>query len=398
MKKNVIFKIICVALSVLTLCFAFTACGDKDIAIIGGADGPTKIIVGDNAKNNEYSLPVLNELGELLEIDFEALKVRLGYSMNGPSDGWRSVSEGQFYLNNIETVECYMNTASSPKEMYGIKDGKILFSGVYGVSSYAFVKDFLSDEALGIKPASYEIDGGNFVAYIWKINNGYLSIVAMPLKNRNWQDHIAYSMVQVKDLELLSFIPSEKDIQTDRQDNEALTDTDTVKVRFDMECDGKDIGSFTMMLYPEYAPITVENFVGLVQEGFYDGVTFHRIAEGYNGPFVAQGGDPDGDGRTNPGQKQIKGEFAANGVDNPLADSHVRGVVSMARTNDYNSASSQFFNCYNDSYGASLNGQYAALGKVIEGMEVVDSFLEVERDYNDKPLEDIIITKAEIIK
>ncbi|MBQ6931974.1 MAG: peptidylprolyl isomerase, partial [Clostridia bacterium] len=169
MKKSIIFKILCVALSALTLCFAFAACGDKDVAIIGGADGPTKIIVGES--------------------------------------------------------------------------------------------------------------------------------------------------------------------------------TDTVKVRFDMECGGKDIGSFTMMLYPEYAPITVENFVGLVQEGFYDGVTFHRIAEGKLGPFVAQGGDPDGDGRTNPGQKQIKGEFAANGVDNPLADSHTRGVVSMARTNDYNSASSQFFIC-----------------------------------------------------
>ncbi len=175
------------------------------------------------------------------------------------------------------------------------------------------------------------------------------------------------------------------------------TITETVKVRFDMECDGENLGSFTMELYPEYAPITVENFVGLVKEGFYDGVTFHRIAEGYGGPFVAQGGDPNGDGRTDPGQTKIKGEFAANGVNNPLADNHVRGVVSMARTNDYDSASSQFFICYNDNYGASLNGQYAAFGRVIEGMEVVDSFLEVERDANDKPLEDIIITKAEII-
>ncbi len=174
--------------------------------------------------------------------------------------------------------------------------------------------------------------------------------------------------------------------------------TENVKVRFDMECDGKSIGSFTMELYPEHAPITVTNFVGLVKEGFYDGVTFHRIAEGYAGPFVAQGGDPDGDGRTNPGQNQIKGEFAANGVENPLADNHERGVVSMARTNDYNSASSQFFICYNGNYGASLNGQYAAFGKVIEGMEVVDSFLEVERDANDKPLTDIIITKAEIVE
>lgn len=173
--------------------------------------------------------------------------------------------------------------------------------------------------------------------------------------------------------------------------------TENVKVRFDMECEGESMGSFIMELYPEYAPITVENFVGLVKEGFYDGITFHRVVDTSYGPFVAQGGDPNGDGVSDPGQEKIKGEFAANGVENPLADAHERGVVSMARTNDYDSASSQFFICYNDNFGSSLNGQYAAFGRVIEGMEVVDSFLEIERDANDKPLKDIIITKAEII-
>ncbi|MBQ8026729.1 MAG: peptidylprolyl isomerase [Clostridia bacterium] len=167
------------------------------------------------------------------------------------------------------------------------------------------------------------------------------------------------------------------------------------KVKFDIEYDGKYIGSFTMELYPEYAPITVANFISLVEDGFYNGLIFHRIAEGYRGPFVAQGGDPKGNGTG--GSTPIKGEFAANGVNNTL--SHTRGVVSMARRGDsYDSGSCQFFICYNDSYIDALDGQYAAFGKVIEGMEVVDSFLEIERNSNDKPLEDIIIKSATIVK
>lgn len=168
------------------------------------------------------------------------------------------------------------------------------------------------------------------------------------------------------------------------------------KVQFDMECAGESLGSFVMELYPEYAPISVENFLGLVNEGYYDGLIFHRIAYGGYGPFVAQGGDIDGDGRANPGVKTIKGEFAANGVDNPL--SHTRGVVSMARSQDFNSGSTQFFICYNEYYTAALDGNYAAFGKVIEGMEVVDSFLDYDRDGNDKPLEDIVITAAYVIE
>lgn len=167
------------------------------------------------------------------------------------------------------------------------------------------------------------------------------------------------------------------------------------KVKFEIEIAGKDAGSFTMELYPEQAPITVENFIGLVEEGFYDGLIFHRIAEGGYGPFVAQGGDPKGNGTG--GTKPIKGEFIANGVNNTL--SHTRGVVSMARRGDsYDSGSCQFFICYNDYYTAALDGQYAGFGKVIEGMEVVDSFLEIERDYSDKPVEDIVIKSAYIVK
>ena len=167
------------------------------------------------------------------------------------------------------------------------------------------------------------------------------------------------------------------------------------KVKFEITIAGSEAGSFTMELYPEYAPITVANFIGLVEDGFYNGLTFHRIAEGYYGPFVAQGGDPKGNGTG--GATPIKGEFAVNGVNNTL--SHTRGVVSMARRGDsYDSGSCQFFICYNGNYTSALDGQYAAFGKVIEGMEVVDSFLDVERDYNDRPVDDIVIKAAYIVK
>ena len=167
------------------------------------------------------------------------------------------------------------------------------------------------------------------------------------------------------------------------------------KVKFEITIAGSEAGSFTMELYPEHAPITVANFISLVEKGFYNGLTFHRIAEGYYGPFVAQGGDPKGNGTG--GATPIKGEFAVNGVNNTL--SHTRGVVSMARRGDsYDSGSCQFFICYNGNYTSALDGQYAAFGKVIEGMEVVDSFLDVERDYNDRPVDDIVIKAAYIVE
>ncbi len=154
--------------------------------------------------------------------------------------------------------------------------------------------------------------------------------------------------------------------------------------------------SFVITLYSDYAPITCENFEKLIKEGFYDGVTFHRIIDN----FMAQGGDPTGTGTGGSGET-IKGEFSANGVDNPL--SHTRGVVSMARNRlSYDSASSQFFICYSDDYTSTLDGQYAAFGKVTEGMDVVDSFLDIERTYNSSgelssPTEPITIIKAEMI-
>lgn len=123
-------------------------------------------------------------------------------------------------------------------------------------------------------------------------------------------------------------------------------------------------------LYPDVAPITCENFETLVSDGFYNGLTFHRVVD----DFMAQGGDPQGTG-SGGSASTIKGEFASNGVENNL--SHQRGIVSMARTQVNDSASSQFFICYTDC--SFLDGQYAAFGEVTQGMEVVDRFLEVPR-------------------
>ena len=135
-------------------------------------------------------------------------------------------------------------------------------------------------------------------------------------------------------------------------------------------------GKITLELYPEKAPITVANFLKLVEEGFYNGLTFHRIIPG----FMIQGGDPLGNGMGG-AEKKIKGEFRSNGVDNDLK--HERGVISMARSYDPNSAASQFFIMHKTS--PHLDGQYAAFGKVISGMEVVDEIASIPTDYSDRP-------------
>lgn len=129
-------------------------------------------------------------------------------------------------------------------------------------------------------------------------------------------------------------------------------------------------------LCPEAAPETVKNFEALVKAGFYDGLTFHRIIPG----FMIQGGDPLGNGMGG-AEKNIKGEFRANGHNNPIK--HERGVISMARAFDPNSASSQFFIMHRDA--PHLDGQYAAFGKVISGMDAVDEIASIPTDYNDRP-------------
>lgn len=140
-------------------------------------------------------------------------------------------------------------------------------------------------------------------------------------------------------------------------------------------------------LYPEIAPNTVNNFISLVKNGFYNGVFFHRVIPG----FMIQGGDPNGTGIGGPGYS-IKGEFSANGFKNDLK--HSRGVLSMARTMAPNSAGSQFFVMHEDS--PHLDGQYAAFGKLIEGEDVVDKICAVHTDYNDKPRTPQVMKKVTV--
>lgn len=140
-------------------------------------------------------------------------------------------------------------------------------------------------------------------------------------------------------------------------------------------------------LYPEVAPNTVKNFISLINKGFYDGVIFHRVIPG----FMIQGGCPDGNGMGGPGYS-IKGEFTRNGFKNDLK--HSRGVLSMARTMVHDSAGSQFFIMVQDS--PHLDNQYAAFGKVIDGMEVADGIVKAQRDYNDKPFEDQKMVKVTV--
>jgi len=155
-------------------------------------------------------------------------------------------------------------------------------------------------------------------------------------------------------------------------------------VRIELE----DGGIIKVKLQSETAPITVKNFEKLVSEGFYDGLIFHRVIGG----FMIQGGDPTGTGMGGSDEK-IKGEFAMNGVKNDL--SHKRGVISMARSQMPNSASSQFFICHADS--TFLDGQYAAFGYVTEGMDVVDRIATTDTDFRDKPVHDIVMKKVTLI-
>ena len=154
-----------------------------------------------------------------------------------------------------------------------------------------------------------------------------------------------------------------KEEQTSKSEAVDLENQETIQAEIKV----KDYGTIMVDLYPEIAPITVENFVKLAEDGFYDGLTFHRIIKG----FMIQGGDPKGDG-TGGAEETIKGEFSKNGVENPL--SHKRGVISMARSQMPDSASSQFFIVHEDS--TYLDGEYAAFGYVTGGMDVVDKICE----------------------
>ena len=151
----------------------------------------------------------------------------------------------------------------------------------------------------------------------------------------------------------------------------------------------QDGGVIDLALDAQAAPITVENFLKLVSDGFYDGLTFHRVIPG----FMIQGGCPEGTGMGGPGW-HIKGEFARNGVANPIK--HTRGVISMARAMDPNSAGSQFFIMHEDA--PHLDGGYAAFGHVVAGMDVVDRIAQSATDYNDRPLAPVVMESVRVVE
>ena len=181
--------------------------------------------------------------------------------------------------------------------------------------------------------------------------------------------------------------------QTPTESAEATSGEPKISGKHHVQIDIRDYGAISVELDADAAPITVENFLKLANEGFYNGLTFHRIIEG----FMMQGGDPDGNG-TGGSDETIQGEFSENGVENPL--SHTRGAISMARNGyDMNSASSQFFIVHEDS--TFLDGKYACFGFVTDGMDVVDAVCEAARPTDDngtiRPEEQPVITEIRVI-
>lgn len=182
---------------------------------------------------------------------------------------------------------------------------------------------------------------------------------------------------------LLSGCGTEEKPEEGKSQGEKMQVDENPIVTIEME----DGGIIKIELEPNIAPNTVANFVALVEDQFYDGLIFHRVIPG----FMIQGGDPDGNGMGGPGYS-IAGEFSSNGVENHLK--HERGVISMARSQDPDSAGSQFFIMVEDA--SHLDDDYAAFGKVIEGMDIVDQIVNVERDAVDKPLTDQVMKKVTI--
>ena len=166
---------------------------------------------------------------------------------------------------------------------------------------------------------------------------------------------------------------------------ESDTPTDYVLI------DVKDYGKILIRLFPDVAPKTVENFKRLVSEKYYDGIIFHRVMKN----FMIQGGDPDGNGISDPDEITVPGEFTSNGFKNNLK--HTRGVVSLARTDDPDSGSSQFFICHKTSGVKHLDKKYASFGYVVYGMDVVDAIAEVDTNSNDKPLKNVVMTSIRFV-
>ena len=194
-------------------------------------------------------------------------------------------------------------------------------------------------------------------------------------------------MLLLAALLLLSLACAKGKTNTDTNTTETQEDTTVDKTHPIATITMKGGGAIVMELYPEVAPESVKNFISLANSGFYDGLIFHRVILG----FMIQGGDPLGKGTGGPGYA-IKGEFAANGVQNDI--SHVRGVLSMARSSAYDSAGSQFFIMHQDY--PSLDGLYAAFGRAISGMDVVDKIANTTTDSKDKPYKDQVMATVRV--
>lgn len=174
-------------------------------------DGPHGILLeiysgvdGSNLPDTSH-IPKLSSGSKYLDADFAALKIRMGYDLNGPNAGWQGNASNLLYLKNLNTVDCYMNISSDLPELIGADNDGVVFFGVYGTTAYAYVKDFLSDEELMIEPAVYPVDGGKMDAFVWKLENGYFVIIATTI-NVNWYDRPAFGVAHVRDASYLSFI------------------------------------------------------------------------------------------------------------------------------------------------------------------------------------------------
>lgn len=159
----------------------------------------------------DMEIPEISNRSTALDANFESIKIQMGYSLSGPDEGFRSVAESNFYLTNIDDVDCYMNV-SSMNEMFGVKEGKIVFFGMYGLSSSSTrVKDLVPEEAQFANPAVYTIRAdtsskAGLDSYVWKLENGYMAVAIIPINNMNFYDQIVFSVVFVDELDYLSYI------------------------------------------------------------------------------------------------------------------------------------------------------------------------------------------------
>ena len=241
--------------------------------------------------------------------------------------------------------------------------------GLGGLGGFAGAMEIIGTDENGNyiakgEDGTFVLDGDSFIA-----GDGSFSVIIGGNGSFNYEISIADPLAEVDAYEADAFVPVDKQ-------------TDYVKIMV------RDFGDVVIRLHPKYARATVENFQKLVEQDFYDGLVFHRIIQN----FMIQGGGYDESGELHKADA-IKGEFDANGIQNPLK--HVRGVVSMARTQEVDSASSQFFIC--DVDNPHLDGQYAAFGVVVAGMEVVDAIAAVETQAGDAPVSPVVIESVTFV-